>query len=152
GGRGNAAAPPPQEIGGPLYTGTTLPPATAVPNVVESIVIPNAVVQNDLRVQVPAQGDGLIELIATPLEPGEACDPTLVVYHPRDQEKDPTKRQRYRRIRENDSVKSGQILARLDEQLVQLQIQANISLEKAMTLAIKEAKDAVAAQEEAAAL
>jgi WD40 repeat protein len=148
-GAGTASAAP-QPVGSPLYKAEPMPALPAFQPAAEPIVVPNAVVLNDQRVQVPAQVDGLIELIATPLEPGEACDPNLVVYHPRDIEKDPQKRTRYRRLRENDIVRKGQILARQDEQLVDLQIQANMDLEARMNKAIKAAKDAEDAQEKLA--
>lgn len=146
---GNQPAAP-QAIGSPLYKAAAAPPTPPITQTGELIVVPKAVVQPDLRVQVPAQTDGLIELIATPLEAGESCDPSLVVYHPRDPETDPAKKQRYRRLRENDTVKAGQILVRLDEQLVNLQIQANVALEAAMNNAIKAAKEAEDAQQKLA--
>lgn len=146
---GNQPAAP-QAFGNPLYKADAAPPIPPITQAAEPIVVPKAVVQPDLRVQIPAQIDGLIELIATPLEAGEACDPSLVVYHPRDPETDPAKKQRYRRLRENDTVKAGQILVRLDEQLVNLQIQANEALEGAMKSAIAAAKEAEVAQQKLA--
>ena len=140
----------PVVVGNPLYKAEPAPPMPDFKRDADPVVVPKAVVQNDLRVQLPAQADGLIELIATPLEPGEQCDPSLVVYHPRDPETDPAKKQRYRRLRENDTVKTGQILARLDEQLINLQIQANVALEAAMNKAIAAALEAEQAQEKLA--
>jgi WD40 repeat protein len=147
-----ASAATPQQIGVSLYPPQPMPALPAFQPAVEPIVIPNAVVQNDLRVQVPAQVDGLIELIATPLAAGEECPPELVVYHPRDFEKDPQKRTRYRRLRENDIVRKEQILARQDEQLVDLQIRSNQNLEVAMKDAIASAKEAEDAQDTLAKL
>lgn len=118
-GKGNsptAAEKPPVEIGAPLYKAEPMPKAPPLTPAPEPIVLPNSVVQNDVRVQIAAQVDGKVELIATPLQPGETCPPDLIVHHPRDPEKKP-----YRRLRAGDLVKEGQLIARLDEQLVTLQ-------------------------------
>lgn len=135
---GNPAATPDKpkptaaEIGAPLMPAAKmpeLPRPTAVP---DPLVIANAVVQFDVKVQIPALVDGQIELIATPVSgPVNAADP-LIVYHPRDTEK----RQPYRRLREHDVVSRGQTLVRLDEQIVGAQIASSekqiVSSEKAI--------------------
>ncbi|HET6574473.1 MAG TPA: HlyD family efflux transporter periplasmic adaptor subunit [Fimbriiglobus sp.] len=147
-GTGPGEKPAPQVVGSPLYTAAPASPAPPVAPIADPIVISKAVVQADLRVQVPAQVDGMIDLIATPLQPGEECDPSLVVYHPRDPETDPAKRQRYRRLRENDVVKAGDVLARLDEQVVNLQIQSSERIIKTSTNIIAEAEKAVKAYDQ----
>jgi WD40 repeat protein len=110
---------PPVEIGAPLYKAEAMPKPQPFSPAPEPVVIPNAIVQNDLKVQIAAQVDGKVEMIATPLAPGESCPPDLLVYHPRDPEKRP-----YRRLRAGDLIREGQLIARLDEQLVTLQRQA----------------------------
>lgn len=117
GGTGAAAAP--ADVGPPLYKVEPMPAAEKVVVTPEPIVIPNAVVQSDVRVQVAAQVDGTIELIATPLPPGAKYDPNdpEIVFHPRDKEK----AHPYYRLRANQPVTREQILARLDEQLVAIQ-------------------------------
>jgi WD40 repeat protein len=136
-----------QPIGQPLYAPAPMPPTPEFSPAVQPIIVSNAVVQFDLRVQVPAQADGLIDLIAVPLQPGEECDPALLVYHPRDQETDPSKRQRYRRLRVDDTVRAGDILARLDEQLVSIQIQSSQRIIETSGKVIEEADKAVRAYE-----
>ncbi len=106
------------DIGRPLMTPAKMPDLPRPTAAADPIVIPNAVVQFDVKVQIPAQVDGLIELIATPVNgPVSANDP-LIVYHPRDTER----KQPYRRLREHDRVEKGQTLVRLDEQSVVVQI------------------------------
>jgi WD40 repeat protein len=109
----------PMALGSPLYTATGMPALPASTPVGEPIVIPNAVVQFDMRMQVPAAVDAVVEMIATPLPKGTPVNPNDpdIVYHPRDLLKaDP-----FRRLRENDIIQQGQVLARLDEQVVYLQ-------------------------------
>ncbi|MGL6094511.1 MAG: HlyD family efflux transporter periplasmic adaptor subunit, partial [Fimbriiglobus sp.] len=108
------------DIGKPLFPKAAMPPTEAPTPQAEPVVIHPAYVQYDLKVHIPAQVDGLIELIATPLKPGEIADPAdpLIVYHPRDNEK----KQPFRRLRENDRVEKGQTLVRIDEQLVARQM------------------------------
>ena len=111
----------PVEIGASLYKAAPMPTASEVNMSAEPIVIQNAVVQSDVRVQVPARVDGLIEMIATPLDEGEQFDPNdpRIVYHPRDEDKSLGA---YRELRENDVIRKGQVLARLDSQLISAQI------------------------------
>ncbi|OWK34450.1 HlyD family efflux transporter periplasmic adaptor subunit [Fimbriiglobus ruber] len=130
-------------IGNPLY-----PPAPApkVPDAVtaeEPIVITSAVVQSDIRVAIPAQVDGQIELLATPLPPDAKFDPNDpdILYHPRDFKKELP----YRRLRENDLIKKDQVLGRLDEQLVALQIEQSENVIKQLDRSVVEQKIAAEA-------
>jgi len=112
----------PKEIGPDLYAKAKMPELPAQAARAELIVLANAVVQNDLRVQVSAQIDGLIEMIATPLAAGEQYNPNdpEIVFHPRDLKKEKP----YKRVREYDIVRKDQVLVRLDEQLISLQLDA----------------------------
>lgn len=127
----------PADIGGPLYAGAPAPAAPATVPTGEPVVIPNAVVSNDQRVQLAALVDGAVELVATPVDPAavKLGDPDIV-YHPRDTEK----KQPYRRIRQDDLVAKDQVLARLDEQLVDVQRQSALGLIQACKEAIKAAQ------------
>lgn len=106
------------EIGRPIYVAAKMPELPRPTATADPIVIPNAVVHFDLKVQIPAQVDGLIELIATPVTGQVDPNDPLIVYHPRDTER----KQPYRRLREHDRVERGQTLVRLDEQSVAVQI------------------------------
>jgi WD40 repeat protein len=136
----------PVDIGASLYTAATMPQLPAPAARGQLITVPG-VVQSDIRVQVPAQVDGTIDLIAVPLEKGQPFDPNdpEVIYHPRD----PEHKMVYRRLRENDVVRKGQQLARLDEQLVQLTIRQNKALITAAEEAIAAAKESEDAQQKA---
>jgi WD40 repeat protein len=138
----NGEAPPPPEIGSALYAPAPMPPAPKVTITGDPIVVANAVVQNSVRVQIPAPVDGTIELIATPLPAGTKIDPNDpdIVYHPRDLAKDPGERQAYRRLKEGDPIKKGQLLARIDEQIIQLQIAMNEDLIQTNNESIKKAE------------
>ena len=132
-----ASEAPPVDVGAALYKPAPMPELGERPLPVEPIVIQNAVVQSDVRVQIPARVDGLIELIATPLEEGENFDPNdpRIVYHPRDFDKSLGA---YRQLRENDTVRKGQVLARLDSQEMSLQVENS----KKMIAATQKAIDA----------
>ena len=115
------------DIGPPLFDAKPMPDMPKMTPQPEPIIIDPAVVQYDLKVQVSAQLDAMIELIATPVEgPVDPNDP-LICYHPRDTEKT----QPYRKLRENDLVKVGQTLCRLDEQ----NVVAQITMEEQMIVA-----------------
>jgi WD40 repeat protein len=118
-GERNAAGAAATEVGGLLYPALPMPALPASTPVGEPVVIPNAIVQYDMRTQLPAAVDGVVELIATPLPEKAAFNPNDpdIVYHPRDAKKE----QPYRKIREGDLIARGQILARLDDQLVYTQ-------------------------------
>ncbi len=125
-------APTAAELGGTLYKAEPMPKLPDAETRGEPIVIP-AVVQNDIRVQIPAQVDGLIELIASPVKPGVKYDPADLIYHPRD-----TKHEfsQFVRLRENDTVVAGQEIARQDEQLVVVQIASTEKVIEANKLVI----------------
>ncbi len=139
-GERNAPAAVPAETGGLLYPAVPMPALPANTPVGEPVVIPNAVVQYDMRTQIPAAVDGIIELIATPLADKEAFNPNDpdIVYHPRDTKKE----QPYRRLRENDLIKKGQILARLDDQLVYTQKMQYLSMMPAIRKALAASTEA----------
>jgi WD40 repeat protein len=139
-----ATASAPVDIGASLYHAEAMPQLPPPEARGQLITIPG-VVQSDVRIQVPAEVDGIIDLIATPLEKGEQYSPNdpEIVFHPRDPN------MVYRRLRENDRVRKGQQLARLDEQLVQLTIRQNKALIKASQDAIAAAQESEEAQQKA---
>ena len=142
----------PAEIGASLYKAAPMPQLGETRVTPEPIVIQNAVVQSDVRVQVPARVDGLIEMIATPLGEGENFDPNdpRIVYHPRDLDKSLGA---YRELRENDIVRKDQVLARLDSQLMSLQVENTrklITETKKSIVAALEAENAYVKQKELA--
>jgi WD40 repeat protein len=131
------AAKPPVEVGAALYAAAkmpVLPPPTVQP---DPIAIHPAVVQYDLTVQVASQVDAQIELIATPIKPGENYDPNdpLIVRHPRNPELV------YRRLRENDMVARDQTLVRLDEQVILSQVNNSIKTIEASGRVIEAGRD-----------
>jgi len=149
GGSGGTAgtAPAPlvvAELGAPLYKPTELKKLPDPETRGEPIVIP-AVVQNDIRVQIAAQVDGQIEMIASPIPAGARFDPADVIYHPRDKEH---KFQPFRRLRENDLVVAEQEIARQDEQLVVVQIESSKRIIEANTLVVNENMKAKKAYDE----
>jgi WD40 repeat protein len=127
------------DIGPPLYPPAAMPELPIPQPLPEPIVIDPAVIQYDLKVQVPAQVDGMIELIATPVEGPVDPKDKLIVYHPRDLEK----KQPYRQLRENDRVTLGQTLCRLDERNVMAQIEMSTRLIESCDKAIVEGAKAL---------
>ncbi len=114
---GSLAAP--VDLGPPLYAAAPMPPTPPATVQGEPVVIANATVLYDVRLQIPAQVDAVVELIATPVDKANPNDPDII-YHPRDRGTD-NARQAYRRLREGDTVRVDQMLGRLDEQLVTVQ-------------------------------
>lgn len=85
----------------------------------EPIVVPNCIVQFDERQQVSAEVDGKIELMAVKDDTLKDGDPNLV-YHPRDV----NKQVKYRQLKEGDTVKKGQGICRLNDELVTTKMKA----------------------------
>lgn len=133
---GDPSSAAPVEVGSPIYEYVKMPELPRPTAMAEPIVIPNAVVQFDTKVQIPAQVDGTIELIATPVNGTVNPSDPNIVYHPRDVER----KQPYRRLRENDRVERGQTLVRLDEQLVARQIETAEATLKETDESVREAK------------
>ena len=131
---GGAKAAAPVEIGAPLYAGVPMPALPPGQPTGEPVVVPNAVVSFDV-IQLPARTDGPLELIASPAPTADPADADTV-YHPRD----PDKKERYRRVKLGDTVTVGQILGRIDEQLVVVQRESARSVMAACRMAIAAAK------------
>lgn len=127
------------DVGMPLFKDAPMPklPAGQMSGT-EPYVIPNCTVQYEERQQVGAEVDGKIEIIATPWTDGtpDANDPN-VVYHPRD----PKKEHPYRRLKDGDLVKNGQILCLLDDQIVQQKMVAADAMQKAAQEVMKSAEE-----------
>ena len=141
------AAPAPAEVGALLYPALPMPALPASSPVAEPIVMPSAVVQYDMRTQIPAAVDGVVELIATPLPDGAKFNPSNdpeIVYHPRDVDK----KQPYRRLRENDLITKGQILARLDDQVIYMQKMMHFNSMPVIKKALNASEDAARLQKE----
>lgn len=102
-------------IGKPLYA-PILPtaPVQAVvgPAKHDSVLIPECRLTVADKQDVPCQRDGVLLFIATDLEPGQIVPPDqIVAVRIANQER------QYRRLREGDVVKTGQLLGYLDDQL-----------------------------------
>jgi len=140
-----AAPAAPVEVGAPFYAAAAMPSLPASTPVGEPIVIPNAVVQNDLRMQVPAAVDGMVDMVATLVPKGTVINPgdPDILFHPRDEKRE----QPYRRLRATDVVKKGDLLARMDEQLVYLQVEQLLAIGEMIKQGIVSAKQAEDSQE-----
>lgn len=83
----------------------------------EPLVIGSCPIQFDQRQQVSAEVDGKIELLAVRDDDINPTDP-LCVYHPRDL----NKQVKYRKLKEGATVKAGDTIALLDDQIVSAQL------------------------------
>jgi WD40 repeat protein len=105
------------DIGKPLYAVQSVPEApeanaAAGAVAVDPIVIPDCRLQVIEKEEVPAQRDGVIKFIGTEIREGEAVPAELEIPVLVNGEK-----KRYRKLKEDDYVEAGQLLAVLDDRL-----------------------------------
>jgi multidrug efflux pump subunit AcrA (membrane-fusion protein) len=102
-------------IGPPLYT-PLVPSAPALPHRAEHgqsrIVLPDCRLTVMEKQDVPSQRDGVILFVGSEIEPGHEPAPDQVVRVMLGGQE-----QRFRRLKEGDPVRPGQLLAYLDDQL-----------------------------------
>ena len=108
-----------------------------------AVVIPNAIVRLDKKQLVPAEVDGKIEVIGTPLLAGTSYDPKAanLVYEQRDNGKVAP----YRRLREGDRVVADSIVCLLNDLDVQVQLESSQLLKKSSDDVIGAANEATEA-------
>ncbi|MFO0799921.1 MAG: efflux RND transporter periplasmic adaptor subunit [Gemmataceae bacterium] len=154
---------PSVDVGAPLYATKPdkkleLAPFTGR----EPLIVPNCTVQYEDRQMVSAEVDGTIELLAVRDDAIPAGDVNLV-YHPRDLAGlkqvtvkgkdgkdeviyDPSelaKLPKYRRLKEGDTVKAGQLITMLDDQLFQARKKAALASKAAADTVIESANEGV---------
>ena len=136
---GEPGQPAPVAVGEPLYKAAPLPPAPKAAAATDPVVIANASVHYNVKVQVAAETDGKVELIATPLPAGTPVDPKdpTVVFHPRDDRK----QQPFRQIRDNDKVVDGQLLFTINDEKAVAQRDTAASMIEASDSVIKQSKE-----------
>jgi len=132
------------EIGGDLYTKLAMPKAPIREAGAEPIIAPQAVIQFEQKIQVPAEVDGRIELIGSPLPADAKYDPadSRMIRHPRDPS------MLFTRLGDTDPIVTGQLLCRIDESQILIQREANVKSLKALDDAIAESKLVVNAAQE----
>lgn len=101
-------------IGDPLYSakGLAAPLFVGDAQADEPLVIPGCRLVVFEKVEVPSRRDGVLLCVGTDIEPGATVPEDLLVEIELGGEK-----KRYRRLREGDTVKAGQLLAQLDDSL-----------------------------------
>ena len=124
------------EIGPDLFAKSPMPQAAARDTAAEPIIAPQGVIQFDQKIQVPAEVDGRIEIIGTPLPMGTAFDPAdpAIIRHPRDQT------MLFRKLQDTSPIALGQLLVRIDESQILIQREANVTSLKAFDKAIEYSK------------
>src|SRR4051812_34452956 len=122
-------APAPADIGDPLYADVPVPrlPAQAAAPSTDPIVLRNCQVSLPGTQNVPSKNDGRLLEFCTPVSDQEAkgLKPDQIYEHP--SAYDPTKKVKYRKLKEGDVVKPDQLIAVLDNALAR----ANYLIEKA---------------------
>lgn len=117
-----------KDIGAPLYPPQEPPaPAEAAAPahgdaLVDPIVVPDCRLQVIQKEEVPAERDAVVKYVATPAKDGEAVPPDreLVLVDANGQ------KQRFRRLKENDYVEVGQLMAMLDDRLARSEWQVKV--------------------------
>jgi WD40 repeat protein len=127
-----ALAPAPIDVGGPLYETRPMPPLTRLPAGVEPVVIPQAVVQPDERVQIASQVDSTVLFYGVKLEQKPAViDGNVIVQKYRNEKGEVIAEYYFRRLREGQAIDKDEVIVRLDEELLGIQLRSNrLSLEK----------------------
>ncbi len=142
GGNSRTGKSTPPEPAAKVETGADLYPKLPMPKVglriseAEPIVAPGAVIQFEQKIQVPAEVDGRIELIGSPLPADTKYDPadSRMIRHPRDQT------MLFTRLGDTDPIVTGQLLCRIDESQILIQREANVKSLKALDDAIAQSK------------
>lgn len=131
-----AADNPNVDVGTALYTAKPAPKAIGSANPAgEPLVMGGATVHYDQRQQVAAEVDGKIDLLAVRDDTIDPNDP-LCVYHPRDV----NKQVKYRKLREGQTITAGQMIAMLDDQIVQTKMESALA-SKVAAERVKEAAE-----------
>ncbi len=107
----------PADVGAPLYEPKPAPPRptvglTNVPIVIRQCQLTLAETEN-----VPSKNDGKLWFYCTEKQPGEVVDKKDLIVNPR------TKAE-YRRLREGDTVKKGQLIAIMDDMVSNANVQS----------------------------
>jgi WD40 repeat protein/biotin carboxyl carrier protein len=132
------------DVGAPLYPAkpdVKVPVPTTTGR--EPLVVPNCTVQYEERQQVSAEVDGTIELIGV-LDPTLPAGHPNLVYHPRDK----ARAVKYRRLREGDPVKDGDVICMLNDQQVAVRKNGAMLTKKAAEGIQKSAKQGVELSEQ----
>ena len=134
------------ETGAELYSKVPLPKAAVRDAGAEPIIAPQAVMQFDQKIQIPAEVDGRLEIIGSPLPAETKYDPAdaSILRHPRDQT------MLFRKLQETHTIRIGQLLARIDESQVTIQRDANVESLKAFDFSIVQSKEVVKAAQDVA--
>lgn len=132
---------PPVETGAELYAKLAMPKPQATMQEIgaEPIVAPQAIIQFDQKIQVPAEVDGHIEIIGSPLPADARFNPadSTIIRHPRDQTLLFTK------LQDTYPIALNQLLVRLDESQILIQREANLKSLAAMDEAVVQSKATV---------
>ncbi len=136
-GKAPKADPPPKvETGADLYPKLPMPQAPIGKASAEPIIASQAVIQFEQKIQVPAEVDGRIELIGSPLPADTKYDPadSRMIRHPRD------RTMLFTRLQDTDPIVMGQLLCRIDESQILIQREANAKSLKALDSSITQSK------------
>ncbi|MGL4423890.1 MAG: HlyD family efflux transporter periplasmic adaptor subunit, partial [Gemmataceae bacterium] len=133
-----ADKPAPVDPGAPLYKGETVPKMDSVPVIEDQIVVPNAVVRLSETQTVPAQLDGYVSVIATPLPAGMPYDKNdkMIVLA-----RDMNEMRPFRRLQEGDRVSRDQIVCLFDDIEIMVQIENSQKIIKECEGTIVEAQN-----------
>lgn len=123
------------DIGGPLYPPAEVPPASQVPAAsqpqADAITVPSCQVTVPYSENVPSKNDGRLLAICTTLEPGdETRYPAADII----EVKTGSEVRKFRRLREGDTVKRGQLVGMLDDQIAQANMEVAAANKKAANL------------------
>lgn len=144
---GVAAAP--VDIGNPLYDQQPMPKAERTAAGVEPVAVAQAIVQPDERVQVASLVEGTVLFYGVQLTEKPAVeDGNVIVQRYKDEKGAVVAEYYFRRLREGNEIRKDQVIVRLDEEQLSIQLRANkFSLVKTKEAVVASQKQVKAAEE-----
>ncbi len=123
-----AQAVTPAEIGDPLFPPAPVPPRTQAPAgaaMSDPIIVRQCQVTALETQNVPSKNPGRLLYYCTDIQPGEARPPEdQIIKHPRTHKE-------YRRLKEGDAIKPGQLIGFLDDKLAAANMQIEVATQTA---------------------
>ncbi len=137
----------PADVGGPLYVKAPMPMVPRLPAGVEPVVVSQAVVQPDERIHIASQVEGTVLFYGVRLATKPAVlDGNVIVQKYETKEGDVF--HYFRRLREGQAIEKDEVIVRLDEEMLDIQLRANRESLRTTKVAVEASEKQVKVAEE----